>query len=119
MQSTTERLCISAQTNEATFFARGMRVNVPSRHNRGQAVGKWLRSDEFESDRGYIGPENAASMRVLERLGFVREGHFLQHGYWAGKYRDGFQYCLLRERWTSNAGNGNSSIEHIASATLT
>ena len=28
-----------------------------------------------------LSPENAASMRVLERLGFVREGHFLQHGY--------------------------------------
>lgn len=52
-----------------------------------------------------LAPENAASMRSLERLGFVREGHFLQHGYWAGKYHDSFQYSLLKERWRNAASN--------------
>ncbi len=46
-----------------------------------------------------VDPDNAASIRSLERLGFVREGHFLQHGFWAGRYHDSFQYSMLREQW--------------------
>jgi ribosomal-protein-alanine N-acetyltransferase len=40
---------------------------------------------------------NAASMRVLEKLGFQREGVLRQRGYWKGAYHDLYFFSLLRE----------------------
>ncbi|WP_208451510.1 GNAT family N-acetyltransferase [Burkholderia gladioli] len=44
-----------------------------------------------------VHPDNAASLRALEALGFVREGYQRQAGYWGGAFHDLAQYALLRE----------------------
>jgi [ribosomal protein S5]-alanine N-acetyltransferase len=43
--------------------------------------------------------ENIASMRVLEKLGMRREGHFRKNLLKAGQWRDTYLYALLREEW--------------------
>jgi RimJ/RimL family protein N-acetyltransferase len=43
-----------------------------------------------------IHPQNAPSIRLLEKLGFLREGHQRQAGYWRGAYHDLSQFALLR-----------------------
>jgi [ribosomal protein S5]-alanine N-acetyltransferase len=42
-----------------------------------------------------INPENDASIRVAERLGFVREAYFREHYYRNGKFLDAAVYSLL------------------------
>jgi ribosomal-protein-alanine N-acetyltransferase len=43
-----------------------------------------------------IHPQNEPSIRILERLGFLREGYQRQAGYWGGAYHDLSQFALLR-----------------------
>lgn len=43
-----------------------------------------------------IDPENLASARVLERLGFTREGQHRQNWYYDGRFTDTAVYGLLR-----------------------
>lgn len=43
--------------------------------------------------------ENTASIRLLERLGTRREGHFLQSIQNKGEWRDEYQYAILRGEW--------------------
>lgn len=40
--------------------------------------------------------KNIASCRLLERLGFRREGHFVQNIFFKGAWGDEYQYALLR-----------------------
>ena len=40
-------------------------------------------------------PENYASWGLLEKNGFIREGHFKEDCFWQGKYLDSFVYSLL------------------------
>jgi ribosomal-protein-alanine N-acetyltransferase len=42
---------------------------------------------------------NMASQRVLEKVGFVKEGTMRKYFYAKGKYRDHFLYSILREEW--------------------
>lgn len=44
-----------------------------------------------------VHPQNTASIKRLEALGFVREGLLRQAGFWLGEYRDLVQYALLRD----------------------
>jgi RimJ/RimL family protein N-acetyltransferase len=43
--------------------------------------------------------ENVSSIRLLERLGMRREGHFLQSIQNKGEWRDEYQYAILRGEW--------------------
>lgn len=43
-----------------------------------------------------IHPDNAASIRLVEKLGFVHEGLLRQAGHWNGQYQDLLQYALLK-----------------------
>jgi len=45
------------------------------------------------------GPDNAASQRVAERCGFVREGVLRSHLPFKGARRDTVMYSLLRTEW--------------------
>jgi [ribosomal protein S5]-alanine N-acetyltransferase len=42
-------------------------------------------------------PDNGASVRVLEKLGFSREGMRREFGFWKGRYQDVALYALLNE----------------------
>lgn len=44
-------------------------------------------------------PRNVASMRHLERLGFVREGYMREHYLVEGEWQDAVMYGLLTEDW--------------------
>ena len=43
-------------------------------------------------------PRNVASMRVLEKNGFVREGHFKENFYWNGAFIDSVVFSKLAPR---------------------
>lgn len=53
-----------------------------------------LRRLEADSD-----PRNAASMRVLEKLGFVREGYMRERWEIGGEVQDAVCFGLLRREW--------------------
>ncbi len=43
--------------------------------------------------------QNMASQRVLEKVGFSREGTLRRAGFMSGKWVDGYLYSILREEW--------------------
>ncbi|MFI7601614.1 GNAT family N-acetyltransferase [Actinoplanes sp. NPDC049681] len=47
---------------------------------------------------------NAASARLLERVGFTREGHLRQHTWIKNEWTDDLLYGLLSEEWFSTGG---------------
>jgi [ribosomal protein S5]-alanine N-acetyltransferase len=46
-----------------------------------------------------IGPDNKASMAIVERLGFVREGQIRDHVFTNGAWRDSVLYSMLADDW--------------------
>ena len=48
-----------------------------------------------------IGPENAASIAMVENLGFTREGVLRDHVYTNGAWRDSVLYSVLEHEWRS------------------
>lgn len=48
-----------------------------------------------------IGPENTASIAVLEKLGFTREGLLRDHVFTNGAWRDSVLYSVLEHEWQS------------------
>jgi RimJ/RimL family protein N-acetyltransferase len=53
-----------------------------------------------------IGPDNVASVRVVERLGFTREGRIRDHVHTNGAWRDSTLWSVLEHEWTGDAGTG-------------
>ena len=51
-----------------------------------------------------IGPDNAASIAVVERLGFSREGRLRDHVHTNGSWRDSLLYSVLAQEWAAGAG---------------
>jgi RimJ/RimL family protein N-acetyltransferase len=52
---------------------------------------------------GRIDRRNAASGRVLERLGMRREAHLLQNEFVKGEWTDEIVYAMLRDEWLARA----------------
>jgi RimJ/RimL family protein N-acetyltransferase len=48
-----------------------------------------------------VEPENAASARVLEKLGMQREGRLRDHRYAKGRWRDSLLYAILAPEWAA------------------
>ncbi|MET9956291.1 GNAT family protein [Streptomyces sp. NPDC006339] len=48
-----------------------------------------------------IGPENTASITLVERLGFTREGILRDHVFTNGSWRDSVLYSVLAHEWQS------------------
>jgi RimJ/RimL family protein N-acetyltransferase len=48
-----------------------------------------------------VDPRNLASMRLLERLGFQREGYLRERHHMNGEIQDAVLYGLLRHEWRS------------------
>lgn len=46
-----------------------------------------------------VDPRNAASIALLERVGFQREGHLRERYHVAGEVQDALMYGLLRSEW--------------------
>ena len=46
-----------------------------------------------------VDPRNQASLRSLEKLGFVREGYFRARWHVAGEVQDSIMFCLLKSDW--------------------
>lgn len=44
-------------------------------------------------------PENAASARILEKLGMRREGHLRRHMWLRDHWRDSYLYAVLDDEW--------------------
>jgi len=50
-----------------------------------------------------VDPRNAPSIRVLDRLGFQREGHLRERYLVSGELQDSLIYGLLRPEWRASA----------------
>ena len=50
-----------------------------------------------------VDPENAASIRLLQKLGFVRTGFAERTWNVGGEWKDSLYYALSREDWTARA----------------
>lgn len=61
-----------------------------------------------------VDPRNAASVGLLESLGFVREGHLREHETTHIGLCDVYLYGLLKGRWADGHGSGLSAIDHPA-----
>jgi ribosomal-protein-alanine N-acetyltransferase len=61
-----------------------------------EAVFRTLRLHRVEVN---VQPGNAASIRLVERAGFVREGYSRRYVKIAGRWRDHVRYALLAEDW--------------------
>jgi len=53
-----------------------------------------------------IGPANTASMRLVESLGFQREGTIRDHVHTNGAWRDSVSYSLLENEWPRSGIDG-------------
>ena len=54
---------------------------------------------QLHSMAAVIDPANAASERVLQKNGFVKEAHFLEDEYYNGVYYDSVIYSLLKRNY--------------------
>lgn len=54
---------------------------------------------ELNRVEAQVHPDNVASLRSVEKLGFQREGLLRQAGFWSGRYHDMYLFSLLREDW--------------------
>lgn len=43
--------------------------------------------------------ENISSYKVLESIGFRREGHFIENVWFKGKWASEYQYAMLKREW--------------------
>ena len=43
--------------------------------------------------------ENVASINMLESIGFLKEGHFIENVFFNGKWGSEFQYALNKSEW--------------------
>jgi ribosomal-protein-alanine N-acetyltransferase len=43
--------------------------------------------------------ENIASIRLIESIGFRKEGHFIENIFFNGKWGSEFQYAMLKSEW--------------------
>jgi len=48
-----------------------------------------------------IDPQNTASIRLIERLGFRKEAHFVESLFFRGKWVDDLVYAILQREWNT------------------
>jgi len=51
----------------------------------------------FHSIEAQVNPFNEASIKILEKNGFVKEGHFRENYYYDGKFTDTAVYSLIKK----------------------
>ena len=65
------------------------------------AIGHVFATRDLEELTADVDPENAASIRLLERLGFIRTGFAERTWNIAGEWKDSLYYGLSRADWTA------------------
>ena len=65
------------------------------------SIGHVFATREIDDLVADVDPENAASIRLLERLGFVRTGFAERTWHIAGEWKDSLYYGLSRADWTA------------------
>lgn len=58
---------------------------------------------ELNRIEALVAPGNIASARVLEKIGFQREGLLREYGYWKNQFWDLEMFALLRKEWSIHA----------------
>jgi RimJ/RimL family protein N-acetyltransferase len=53
---------------------------------------------------GHLEARNAASARVLEKLGMRLEAHFVENEWVKGEWQSGLLYAILDREWTNRSG---------------
>ncbi len=63
-----------------------------------------LAFDQLELHRVYADcdPRNPSSVRVMEKLGLRREGHFVENVWFKGEWCDSLIYAMLRREWAAS-----------------
>lgn len=64
-----------------------------------EALAWGFRHMELHRVEAQVHPENAASIRLIRNLGFVREGHLREAGFWMGQHHDLLLFALLRQEF--------------------
>jgi RimJ/RimL family protein N-acetyltransferase len=54
--------------------------------------------------------ENRAAANLFARLGFRREGHFVEHVWWKGAWGSEFLFALLRREWEERFSQSNRAL---------
>lgn len=79
---------------------------LPEYHGKGiateaikAAVAYGFDQMKLHSIEAIIDPENAASAKVLEKNGFLKEAHLRENEYYNGKFVDTVIYALLKSDW--------------------
>jgi ribosomal-protein-alanine N-acetyltransferase len=55
--------------------------------------------DSFHRVSEIVDVENIASIKMLESIGFLKEGHFIENVFFNGKWGSEFQYALNKNEW--------------------
>jgi [ribosomal protein S5]-alanine N-acetyltransferase len=74
------------------FWQKGLMKEAASR------VIRWLfETTAIHSIEANLDASNVASEKLLESLGFIKEGHFKENFYFNGKFTDSATYSILRK----------------------
>ncbi|WP_433057965.1 GNAT family N-acetyltransferase [Dactylosporangium sp. CS-033363] len=68
----------------------------------GRVVHHLLAEEGLHRVHASVDARNAPSARLLERLGFRREGLELQSQWWKGEWTDDLRYAVLASEWSSD-----------------
>ncbi len=64
-------------------------------------IGWGFREVQLNRIEAQVHPDNAPSLALLAKLGFLQEGHQREAGYWAGRHHDLLQFALLKAQWST------------------
>ena len=95
--------CVQADDSEQAELGYTLAADAQGRGLATEAVAAWLTYafGAYHPHRvtALLDVENHRSAALLERLGFRREGHFLQSGWFKGRWCDEYLYAILRDEW--------------------
>ncbi len=95
--------CMSLDDPQQAELGYTLATTAQGRGLATEAVGAWLtyafRAYHLHRVTALLDVENHRSAALLERLGFRREGHYLQSGWFKGRWCDEYLYAILREEW--------------------
>ncbi len=61
--------------------------------------------DDFHRVVEIVDTENEASIKLLESIGFRKEGHFIENIFFKGKWGSEFLYAMLKKDWVKLNNN--------------